>query len=201
VDPDLLPERFRKKFVVSTEHFYKGTPCWEWQRARLTGGYGAYFLKGRNVYTHRFAYEQLVGPVPGGLQLDHLCRNTRCVNPVHLEPVTPRENKLRGTGITAINAKKTHCVRSHEFTPENTYIYPNGKRSCRTCIRWHGRRFRRAQRAANPEASRQGARSYYRRNSDKLVAARREYVARNREAINTRQRERNARKKAEATHT
>lgn len=79
-------------------------PCWEWTAAiGQTGGYGKYSLplndgsgKGRYVYAHRYAYEILVGPVDESLDLDHLCRNRKCVNPDHLEPVTRRENLRRG---------------------------------------------------------------------------------------------------------
>lgn len=72
------------------------TPCWVWTGAKQSAGYGALRVDGRVVLAHRHAYEQAVGPIPAGLQLDHLCRVTDCVNPEHLEPVTNRENVLRG---------------------------------------------------------------------------------------------------------
>ncbi|MBN9210756.1 MAG: hypothetical protein BGO45_10805 [Microbacterium sp. 71-36] len=68
--------------------------CWEWTGSLRTG-YGLFRLDGRNVQTHRWAYEEQVGPIPDGFQIDHLCRNTRCVNPDHLEPVTQAENIRR----------------------------------------------------------------------------------------------------------
>lgn len=110
--------------------------CWLWNGPRNSEGYGTFYVDGRVPGAHRYAYEQTIGPIPPGLQLDHLCRNTSCVNPSHLEPVTGRENILRGQGVAARNARKTHCKRGHEFTPENTYIFPNGRwRQCRTCMR------------------------------------------------------------------
>jgi hypothetical protein len=72
------------------------TECWEWTAARKNGGYGSFAIGRGNVYAHRFAYEMLVGPIPGGLELDHLCRNRGCANPDHLEPVTRQINVLRG---------------------------------------------------------------------------------------------------------
>ncbi|MEV4271931.1 HNH endonuclease signature motif containing protein [Micromonospora aurantiaca (nom. illeg.)] len=81
---------------------------------------------------HRIAYEMKRGPVPDGLELDHLCRNRRCVRPAHLEPVTRRTNLLRGETIPARLAERTHCRHGHEFTPENTYQW-RGSRFCRTC--------------------------------------------------------------------
>lgn len=109
--------------------------CWEWTGA-LTGGYG-YFGRmtpdgPHNFNSHRAAYESLRGPVPDGLVLDHLCRNRRCVNPDHLEPVTHKTNILRGVGFSATNAKRTHCAHGHPLTGDNLVVYA-GKRVCRQC--------------------------------------------------------------------
>ena len=109
--------------------------CWLWTAGRDTGGYSSFSVKGRRLYGHRFAYEALVGPIPDGLEIDHLCRVRHCVNPGHMEPVTSRENTLRGIAPAARNARKTHCKRGHEFTPENTHMRPNGHRQCRACRR------------------------------------------------------------------
>jgi hypothetical protein len=111
-------------------------PCWEWTGARSSSGYGQIWVKPAKVVAHRFAYEQLVGPIPVGLQLDHLCRNRACVNPDHLQPVTQQINILRGSSVAAANHVKTHCPQGHEYTPENTYIHPkNNGRICRACAR------------------------------------------------------------------
>lgn len=118
-------------------HYVQKTPtCWLWTGGRGDYGHGVYHVTHRHqVRAHRYAYEELVGPIPDGLVLDHLCRNPPCVNPAHLEPVTQRVNTLRGATIPAANAAKTHCVNGHPFDEANTYIRPDGARSCRTCCR------------------------------------------------------------------
>lgn len=107
--------------------------CWTWNGPGMGVGYGAFSFEGRNHYAHRFSYELLVGPVPPGLELDHLCRNRRCVNPEHLEPVTHRENQLRGETVGALNARKTHCPQGHPLAGRNVYVSPTGHRRCRPC--------------------------------------------------------------------
>lgn len=109
----------------------RGGDCWEWLAAVRSDGYGTFRLFGRMVRPHRYAYELLVGPIPDGLHLDHLCRNRTCVNPEHLEPVTLGENVLRGLGPSATNTRKTHCPRGHELAP----YQPGAKRRCRPCDR------------------------------------------------------------------
>ena len=119
------------------------TGCWQWCGATEPRGYGVMWAGaklGRQL-VHRVAYTELVGPIPEGLVIDHLCRNTGCLNPDHLEPVTQRINVLRGEAPSAIHAVKTHCVNGHEYTPENTYVYEStGIRRCRTCDREFSRR-------------------------------------------------------------
>ena len=109
--------------------------CWLWTGA-TRHGYGCISDgpgEARSTkQTHRVVYENLVGPIPQDRELDHLCRVRRCCNPAHLELVTSRENTLRGTAPTAVNARKTHCGRGHEYTPANTYLSPKG-RECRRC--------------------------------------------------------------------
>lgn len=117
-----------------------GDACWLWPKFRDRDGYGRAFFRGSTWLAHRASYESLVGPIPDGLTLDHLCRTRACVNPEHLEPVTRGENLLRGETLQGINSRKTRCVNGHEFTPENTYVTRSGHRACRACGRISVRR-------------------------------------------------------------
>ncbi len=109
--------------------------CWVWTGGKARGGYGKTTHNGKCGVAHRFVYEEMVGPVPAGLQLDHLCRNPACINPAHLEPVTPKENLMRGNTLQKANAAKTHCPQGHEYTHENTYRHADGRRVCIACRR------------------------------------------------------------------
>lgn len=116
--------------------------CWMWRGAKTPGGYGQFRpdYRGPSVVSHRYAYELLVGPIPDGLQLDHLCRTRACVNPAHLEPVTQIENIRRGFSVATFNRLKTHCPQDHPYDTANTYINPTTKgRFCRACARERGR--------------------------------------------------------------
>lgn len=114
-----------------------GGVCWEWTGSLTPKGYGTFMAKGRKAYrAHRYAWIILVGEIPQAMTIDHICKNKRCVNPDHFELVTAEENTRRGGSASALNARKTHCKRGHEFTPENTYVqYNKGKagRRCREC--------------------------------------------------------------------
>jgi hypothetical protein len=129
-------ERFWEKVRHSDDLF----GCWEWTASRDDLGYGYFSPSGGNrVPAHAYAYRLVVGEVPDGLELDHLCRNPSCVNPAHLEPVTHRENLMRGESPMAKNARKTHCIHGHPFSGDNLYIIPStGDRMCKTCARIRG---------------------------------------------------------------
>jgi hypothetical protein len=119
--------------VRIAERVARDGDCLLWTGARDKRGYGRIRTDGQLLLVHRAVYEHFFGPIPDGLQIDHLCRNPPCANPAHLEAVTCQENLLRGEGISAVNARKTHCKNGHEFTPENTRIEKRGGRSCRRC--------------------------------------------------------------------
>ena len=120
--------------------------CKLWLGSAQDNGYGSFSIKHKSLLAHRVAYEYEIGPIPKGMTLDQtchtrdqtchggICKHRLCVNVLHLEPVTSVDNTLRGKTLPALNAAKTHCLRWHEFTPENTYMNGN-RRVCRTCAR------------------------------------------------------------------
>lgn len=116
----------------------KSSDCWVWLGKPANTGYGqiGFGYPNRKVRNaHRVIYELLVGEIPDGKQLDHLCRNRLCVNPEHLEPVTQKENLLRGDTIPAKNKAKTHCVRGHKLSGDNIRTYgKRGGRQCKPCM-------------------------------------------------------------------
>ena len=118
----------------------KTATCWNWRGGCNGNGYGRFCYHGQRC-AHRLAYELLVGPIPEGMQLDHLCRNRRCVNPAHLEPVTCRENILRGGSLAAQRARRTHCKRGHPLAGDNMYTWKN-HRWCKACMALHLRNWR-----------------------------------------------------------
>lgn len=109
--------------------------CWEWQLAKSKDGYGKYTYRRKFISAHRLAYEVFVGQIPDRHDLDHLCKNRCCCNPGHLEPVTKKENWLRGDSPSLKHYKQTHCVHGHELAGDNLHVSSAGKRSCRACNR------------------------------------------------------------------
>jgi hypothetical protein len=142
--PRTLRERFDAKAVP-------GSGCWGWTGGHDANGYAKLSVDGATKNAHRIGYELYVGPIPDGLQIDHLCHthdsscmggttcpHRGCVNPQHLEPVTQRANVLRGEGPAGRNARRTHCKNDHEYNERNTRIGPRGNRMCRECERVRG---------------------------------------------------------------
>lgn len=107
-----------------------------------SNGYGRVWFNGRLVGVHCLIYEHKVQKVPDGFELDHLCRNTRCCNVKHLEPVTHKENMLRGNNPCAMKARQTECVRGHLLSGDNLYVKPDGRRVCRLCAKNYQNKFR-----------------------------------------------------------
>ena len=150
-------ERFWPKVDASGD-------CWEWTATRTKLGYGMFALyinpadtQTTGVCAHRFAYESLVGPIPEGLVLDHLCRNPGCVNPDHLQPVTQAENHRRGIRWTPQKLNRTTCKHGHTFEGDNVGRHKDGARYCRTCSRVRTRL--RDQRYGNSPAQRAARRA------------------------------------------
>jgi hypothetical protein len=140
-----------KRFLAKRRRMLSG--CWEWSGVKR-GGYGQMRIDGCTLTAHRVGYELLVGPVPEGLDLDHLCRNRSCVNPAHLEPVTRSENVRRGLAparmaeVARVSAERrrarTHCKRGHPLSGTNLYMHSSDRRYCRPCQVIRHRRYRAA---------------------------------------------------------
>lgn len=138
MDDPLINSRFWSKVDASGD-------CWIWTGSiNPVNGYSHTYWGGHTNSGHRAAYEMLVGPIPEGLQLDHLCRVRACVNPDHLEPVTARENVRRSpSALIARFGTRTHCSAGHEYTEANTLIRHQAKgvfRQCRECSRTYSKR-------------------------------------------------------------
>jgi len=135
VNVNELPANMQAKIAIDVDG------CWIWTGAKQSRGYGSVGIDSKVRLTHRVAYEALLGPIPDGLTIDHLCMVKLCCNPAHLEVVTRAENGRRYT------AAITHCKHGHEFTDENTFM-KHGARQCRTCTRAYKRDWDHRQRTA-----------------------------------------------------
>lgn len=139
--PRGYPLKFRPAHVVAAEDMArflakvdKTESCWLWTAFCDKHGYAKFSVGGRTRRAHRFAFERFVGPIPEGYEIDHLCRNRSCVNPAHMEAVTPRVNGYRSFSPMGVNHRKTHCPYGHPYDAANTYLTPReGSRQCREC--------------------------------------------------------------------
>lgn len=149
IQPSPVRDRLFPRLIIDPE-----TGCLNWTASTTNGGYGHMFVPGRGmVRTHRLMWELFAGPIPDGMELDHLCRNPRCANVAHLEAVSHRENVLRGTSPSAAHARTTHCPTGHPYDEANTIIgkLSHGRgvgRWCRECKRARERRRYRARKQA-----------------------------------------------------
>ena len=154
-----LTEADEKRFWSKVALPDPDTGCMNWLAGKFIEGYGSFWLKGAAYRAHRIAWALANGEIPPGKVLDHLCRNTSCVAPGHLEVVDQRENVLRGESFAAENAKRTRCPQGHEYTAENTYVYPpdkrnpNGRRDCRTCRRERLRAYHQRKRLTSADST------------------------------------------------
>lgn len=120
------------------EKVEKTDSCWLWHGARMRTGHGRFYDGNARIAAHRFSYTEMVGPIPEGLVLDHLCMNPPCVNPVHLEPVTSRENLARAV----VAHRPMYCPQGHPYSEANT-DNRNGRRYCIACRTTRSREYQR----------------------------------------------------------
>ena len=125
----------RSFFLFITKVCPQANGCWHWLGHVRKRGYGQFQSSGKHIGAHVYSYETFIGKVPFGYEIDHLCRNPRCVNPNHLEAVTHRVNILRGTNPPSDNSRKTHCKNGHALIGDNLVLdqLKKGSRLCRTC--------------------------------------------------------------------
>lgn len=137
-------QRFLEKYVILESKVFPDEPCWHWTAAKGRN-YAVISFEGKLKVAHKLAYELINGKVPTGFELDHVCKNSLCVNPLHLEAVTHSENCKRGSQ-SQVNknrgAEITHCPAGHAYAGENLYIKPNGRRECKACVKDSGVRYR-----------------------------------------------------------
>src|SRR5712692_8182930 len=126
-EDDKVEKRFFEKIEINDNN------CWVLKASDNLQVYGQFYYNGKTILAHRFSFEYFKEKIEPNNVIDHICKNTLCVNPNHLEQVTTRENVMRGMGVTSINDKKTHCSRGHLLEGENVYSYGKNYRQCMTC--------------------------------------------------------------------
>lgn len=146
--PTLTPQEQATFWERVAIDMYDDDACWPWKARLEPSGYGRFWVRNKTYLPHRVAWALQHGGTSCELTIDHVCKNRACCNPAHLDLVTMRVNVLRGDGVTARNAVKTHCHRGHEFTPENTRFVPGKGRSCKQCDKeqrqsWHSGKHKR----------------------------------------------------------
>lgn len=189
-------ERFWNKVAITSLH-----GCWEWAACKNPAGYGRFKFEGKTYLAHRVARTLTRGSISEGLELDHLCRNRGCVNPLHLEAVSHKENLRRGAGLGGVlHTSKTHCLREHERTPEN--VDSSGK--CKICSVECGKKYRNSHKEETAEYDRRYRNShkiekteydqiYREKNRESLVAYSKRYYEEHREARKKREQDINYR--------
>ena len=176
---DRLPKRFWSKVSVGEDG------CWLWTASLNGRGYGQYMIRPspKPTSAHRTAYLALVGPIPTGMELDHLCRVPSCCNPAHLEAVTHSENVRRGISPAADCARKTHCDKGHSLD----WVRPDGRRACRQCFLAANRvlqaRYREGHREAIRAHNRAVGGRYREAHREEIRAKNREYMSEYRKRV------------------
>lgn len=131
--------------------YYHPSGCWEWTGWKNKDGYGMFDVTSNTKrLAHRYSYSIFLQDLQSAITLDHSCKNIRCVNPLHLEPMSAKENGLKGNTLQGINKRKTHCIRGHAFSSTNTLTHYKNKRVCRECRHIYWQKYQKSKQNAYP---------------------------------------------------